>query len=142
EDVPVTEEKPVVEERSVVVETKPEPAKRHAVQVYGKVTDAQSGETIPAVITFEPQESTAEPATVRSSREGYSVDITSVNKYRLRIEASGYISVLEKLDIESFEMNNLEMNFQLQPIEVGTTVNLRDVLFEQSKTTLLPESYA
>src|SRR5690606_25239528 len=53
EDVPVTEEKPVVEERSVVVETKPEPAKRHAVQVYGKVTDAQSGETIPAVITFE-----------------------------------------------------------------------------------------
>jgi outer membrane protein OmpA-like peptidoglycan-associated protein len=39
-------------------------------------------------------------------------------------------------------MNDLEMNFQLQPIEVGTTVNLRSVLFEQSKTSLLPESFA
>ena len=124
-----------------VDEKKAEPT-RHAVQVHGRVIDARSGEAIPAVITFAPQESSDAPAIVRSSKEGYSVDITSVNRYRLKIEASGYISALEKLDIESFEMNDLEMNFQLQPIEVGTTVNLKDVLFEQSKTALLPESFA
>lgn len=126
----------------VIEEKKPEPVTRHAVQIYGKVTNAQTNEVIPAVITFEPQESTAAPAVVRASREGYAVDITSLNQYHLKIEAAGYISVLEKLDIQSFEMNDLEMNFQLQPIEVGTTVNLRDVLFEQSKTSLLPESHA
>ena len=34
------------------------------------------------------------------------------------------------------------MNFKLQPIEVGTTVNLKNVLFEQSKTLLLTQSYS
>jgi outer membrane protein OmpA-like peptidoglycan-associated protein len=38
-------------------------------------------------------------------------------------------------------MNDLEMNFNLQPVDVGTTVNLKGVLFEQSKTTLLPQSF-
>jgi outer membrane protein OmpA-like peptidoglycan-associated protein len=33
------------------------------------------------------------------------------------------------------------MNFKLQPIEVGTTVTLKNVLFIQSKPELLPESY-
>jgi hypothetical protein len=42
---------------------------------------------------------------------------------------------MEKLDIHTYEMKELEMNFKLQPIEVGTTVNLKDVLFEQGKTT-------
>ena len=38
-------------------------------------------------------------------------------------------------------MKELEMNFKLQPVEVGTTVNLKNVLFEQGKTILLPQSY-
>jgi len=33
------------------------------------------------------------------------------------------------------------MNFKLQPVEIGTTVNLKDVLFEQGKTNLLAQSY-
>jgi outer membrane protein OmpA-like peptidoglycan-associated protein len=33
------------------------------------------------------------------------------------------------------------MNFHLQPVEIGTTVNLKNVLFVQTKTELLPESY-
>jgi outer membrane protein OmpA-like peptidoglycan-associated protein len=33
------------------------------------------------------------------------------------------------------------MNFKLQPIEVGTTVRLKNVLFMQSKPELLPDSY-
>ena len=48
---------------------------------------------------------------------------------------------MEKLDIQTYEMKELEMNFKLQPIEVGTTVNLRDILFEQGKTNLLAQSY-
>jgi len=38
-------------------------------------------------------------------------------------------------------MKEVEMNFRLQPVEIGTTVNLKNVLFEQSKTVLLPESF-
>src|SRR5690606_17323025 len=104
--------------------------------------NAKSGEAIPAVITFEQQDAgNVSPTVVRADQTGYAVDISTIAQYKLRIEASGFISTLEKLDIQSFEMGNLEMNFQLQPIEVGVTVNLKDVLFEQSKTLLLPESF-
>jgi OOP family OmpA-OmpF porin len=59
----------------------------------------------------------------------------------VKIEANGYVSSLEKLDVHTHEMNVLEMNFRLQPVELGTTVNLKNVLFEQGKTVLLPQSY-
>jgi len=67
--------------------------------------------------------------------------IPSKGLYVVKIEAPGYISSLEKLDVQTYEMKDLEMNFRLQPIEVGTTVSLKNVLFEQSKTELLPQSY-
>jgi outer membrane protein OmpA-like peptidoglycan-associated protein len=38
-------------------------------------------------------------------------------------------------------MKDLEMNFSLQPVEVGMTVNLKSVLFVRSQPVLLQESY-
>ena len=108
------------------------------VKVYGKITNAKTGQTIPARISFEG------PAignrTVQSGDGGYEIGVPS-SQYAVRIEANGYVSALEKLDIKAFEMRDLEMNFRLQPVEVGTTVNLKNVLFAQAKTDILPESY-
>lgn len=130
------------EEAAPVISETPAQGTKHSLQIHGKVFNAKSGEAIPAVITFEQQDAgNVSPTVVRADQTGYAVDISTIAQYKLRIEASGFISTLEKLDIQSFEMGNLEMNFQLQPIEVGVTVNLKDVLFEQSKTLLLPESF-
>ena len=38
-------------------------------------------------------------------------------------------------------MQTLEMNFRLQPIEVGAVVSLKSILFEIGTTKLLDESY-
>jgi OOP family OmpA-OmpF porin len=108
------------------------------VTVHGKITNAKTGEVISARISFEGPD--IEPRSVASDETGYSVAVPSAS-YTVRIESNGYVSTLEKLDIASFEMPNLEMNFKLQPVEVGTTVNLKNVLFAQSKTDILPESY-
>jgi outer membrane protein OmpA-like peptidoglycan-associated protein len=109
------------------------------VRVYGKVNNAKTGEVVNAMIYFQgtlrPLKSTAASAT------GYSIQIPSTYEYVVKIEAAGYVSTMEKLDIHTYEMKELEMNFKLQPIEVGTTVNLKDVLFEQGKTNLLAQSY-
>jgi outer membrane protein OmpA-like peptidoglycan-associated protein len=48
---------------------------------------------------------------------------------------------MEKLDFQTYENPELEMNFKLQPVEVGTRVNLKNVLFAQTKSEILPESY-
>ncbi|MEX2232582.1 MAG: OmpA family protein [Cyclobacteriaceae bacterium] len=108
------------------------------VTVHGKITNAKTGETIPAKISF--QGPGLEPQSVASGENGYSIGVPS-SQYTIRIESNGYISTLEKLDIKDLDMRNLEMNFVLQPVELGTTVNLKNVLFAQAKTDILPESF-
>ena len=123
----------------MIVELPRDPTDDKNVRVYGKVSNAKTGEIINAVIHFG---APAGDQTIGSSvNQGYSVRIPSTNDYVVKIEAEGYVNALEKLNINTYEMKELEMNFKLQPIEVGTTVNLKDVLFEQGKTMLLPQSY-
>lgn len=133
--LPEQKNDPEVNAAPMPVET---PSSRTAVEVYGKITNGKTGEIIPAKISFEGP--SLQPQSAVSGESGYSITVPSAS-YVIRIEANGYISTLEKLDINAFEMNRLEMNFKLQPVEVGTTVNLKNVLFAQAKTDILPESY-
>jgi outer membrane protein OmpA-like peptidoglycan-associated protein len=110
------------------------------VKVYGKVTNSKTGAPITASITFTGP-ALQNQAAASASANGYTIDVPSSQVYSIKIEAAGYISTLEKLDINTYEMQELEMNFTLQPVEVGTTVNLKNVLFAQTKTDLLPESF-
>ena len=114
----------------------------NSVRVYGKVINAKTNEFVQAKITFTaappPPQETGATAGVEA---GYSLIVPAISEYVVKIEAPGYVSSLEKLDIKAYEMKELEMNFKLQPVEVGTTVNLKNVLFEQGKTILLPQSY-
>ena len=61
--------------------------------------------------------------------------------YAIDVGATGFVNLSEKLDLQSIDPGNLEMNFKLQPIEVGAVVNLKNVLFELGTVSLLQESY-
>lgn len=121
-----------------IVEMPREPADDKLVRIYGKVSNAKTGEDIGAKVYFT---AAADNQVTNASVTGYSIKLSSTNDYVVKIEATGFVSAIEKLDIHTYEMKELEMNFKLQPVEVGTTVNLNDVLFEQGKTNLLPQSY-
>ena len=131
---------PKVDPTAPVVQIKQDTAKGAGkiVTIYGKVNSSKTHEPIKATLSF----SSPRFAKSVSSQpgNGFSVEIPSVNVYFIRIEAQGYISAFEKLDIHTYEMNELEMSFTLQPVEVGTTVNLRSVLFERGTANLVPES--
>lgn len=115
----------------------------HIVSLRGKVINAKTGQPVAATITFEPQSAPdGSPTPVNASTSGYSATLPSTSQYVVKVESKGFITSREKLDVQTLQMDNLEMNFTLQPIEVGTTVELKDVLFEQSKTILLPQSFA
>lgn len=122
-----------------VVDTAVAPVEKRFIRVYGKVVSAKTGESIPAKVYFE---SSPERQVVAATPAfGYSLNLVPAGKYTIRIEAAGYVSALENLLSPDAGMTTLEMNFTLQPVEVGTRVNLKSVLFEQGKTILLPESY-
>jgi OmpA-OmpF porin, OOP family len=106
--------------------------------IRGKITNNKTGESVAARMQFR---SDSAYATVSSSEGNYLLHIAPAKIYFIEVEAPGYVSLSEKLDVRGITMNNLEMNFKLQPIEVGTTVNLKSVLFEIGTTNLLEESY-
>lgn len=113
---------------------------RDAIVIYGKVTNTKNNAGIAAHVVFN---SGGGPVEVRANAAGeYKIELKPVGIYQIKIDAPKYVSALERLDMNTNEMQALELNFKLQPVEVGTTVNLKNVLFVQGKTELLPESYA
>lgn len=79
---------------------------------------------------------------VRSESTGlYEVQVKPSQSYTLKIEAAGYITLLEKIDLTKLNSTKIELNFKLQPIEIGVSVNLKSVLFKVSESTLLADSY-
>lgn len=122
-----------------IVELPRETVDNKTVRVYGRVSNSRTGEFINAKVLFNAP--AADQSTTAMTTSGYSIELPSTQAYVVKIAADGYVSSMEKLDMQTYEMKELEMNFKLQPIEVGTTVNLRDILFEQGKTNLLAQSY-
>jgi outer membrane protein OmpA-like peptidoglycan-associated protein len=109
------------------------------VRIHGKILNAKTGDGISATIRFQAPDQQRLETT--SANAGYSIQLLRSRVYSIDVESPGYISKFEKLDLTSVDLNELELNFNLQPIEVGTTVNLKNVLFKQSTPELLPESY-
>lgn len=130
---------PVILARSDTVRLIPEPdtIQSKFVNVFGRVVDVESGQPVKASLLFKA--SAAQP--VLATVQGYSAALLRGHNYEVSIQAEGYISALENLDLEAAQVDNLEMNFKLQPVAKGATVRLKNVLFEQGKTELLPDSY-
>ena len=108
------------------------------VKITGRISNSKSGEPVIGKVVF--RSDSLYSAT--SNREGnYSLFVPSTKVYSIEVDARGYVNLSEKLDIHTFEMQTLEMNFKLQPIEVGAVVSLKSILFEIGTTKLLEESY-
>jgi len=113
-------------------------AHANTITVHGKVTNAKTGEVIPARLNFI---SATLPKSVSATPgDGFVISLPATESYTIRIESVGFVSVIEQLDVHTYEMKELELNFKLQPIEIGTRVNLKSVLFERGTPKLLPES--
>jgi OmpA-OmpF porin, OOP family len=107
------------------------------VRVWGKILNGRNNALIKAEIHY--QADSLYKAFAGPDGK-YEINLPSVKEYVVIIEAPGYVGTMERLDIRTFEMKALEMNFKLQPIEVGMTVNLKNVLFQQGTSDLLTES--
>ncbi|MCX8492318.1 MAG: OmpA family protein, partial [Cyclobacteriaceae bacterium] len=102
------------------------------------VTNAKGGNGLVGKLIFK----TDSTYVVSSSTNGkYKIQLPTTKAYTIEVQKKGFVNVVERLDLNSMKLNSLQMNFRLQPIEVGTIVNLKNVLFYTGTTTLLDESY-
>lgn len=123
----------------VAFKTKVYPDMSGQIRVYGTVTDARTGAAIRAEVVFTSGTQTWHA--VSGTTQGYALTIPSSGIFNIEVKASRYITAYEQLDLQTREMKDFELNFRLQPVEVGTTVTLKNVLFKQGTPELLPESY-
>ncbi|GAB1445685.1 OmpA family protein [Flammeovirgaceae bacterium] len=134
EEIPVDTVVKLVE----IIREKPITSEEKFVRVWGKISDATTNAPIAANVNFH---SDSDFQVVAGPDGNFSINVPSVDEYSIKVEAPGFLGSFEKLDIRTFEMRALEMNFALQPVVVGATVNLKSVLFQQSTANLLDESY-
>lgn len=109
------------------------------LHLYGFVTDALSAKPIPAQVIISGVGQVQR--SIASAENGYSVHIPAAGVFTIEVVAEGYIKHYEELDLQTREVRDLELNYRLQPIAVGTTVTLQNILFKQGTAELLPESY-
>jgi outer membrane protein OmpA-like peptidoglycan-associated protein len=112
--------------------------------VSGKVLNAKTKSPLGAVIRFDDLGTGKEVGDARSDpgTGNYSIALPVGKKYGYHAAAPGYLSLNENLELVSLtEYNELKKDLFLIPIEIGESIQLRNVFFVQSKSLLKPESY-
>ncbi len=121
-------------------EVKPDPV----VLVTGRVINAKTEKPLTAIIRFDDLVTRKEVGEARANpRTGeYSIVLPAGKNYGFHAAAPGYLSVNENLELVNLhEYGETKKDLFLVPIEIGESINLRNVFFVQSKATLKPESY-
>jgi outer membrane protein OmpA-like peptidoglycan-associated protein len=130
---------PTEEVKVVDVDTTQKVKDDGQTHIRGKVFNAKTNQLI-AGATIHFTASKNYPATA-SSEGSFEIAVPGVEEYSIKVEAPGYIGTFERVDLRTQVLKELEMNFSLLPVEIGTTINLKSVLFERSKPVLLQSSY-
>lgn len=110
--------------------------------LHGLITDKKSKAPIKANLTLTSvNNNSAFNITSDSVSGAYNAVIKSKGKYRVKIEAKGYLTHMEELDINADIVDDPGINYSLDPIKVGEAIKLEHVLFERGTINLLPSSY-
>ncbi|MCK9254560.1 MAG: OmpA family protein [Bacteroidales bacterium] len=78
-----------------------------------------------------------------SQTGGYLINLPSGKNYGLNVNKEGYLFHSENFNLaDTAEYNEVIIDVDLQRIEIGTTVVLKNIFFDYDKATLRPESFA
>jgi outer membrane protein OmpA-like peptidoglycan-associated protein len=114
------------------------------VLVLGKVLNAKTKQPISAAITFDDLSSGKEIGEARSDPHygDYKIALPAGKNYGFHAAVAGYLSVNENLELTLLkEYSELKKDLFLVPIEIGESIQLKNVFFVQSKAELKSESY-
>ncbi|NNF33669.1 MAG: OmpA family protein [Saprospiraceae bacterium] len=108
------------------------------LMISGVITNVENGEGITATLLVQSanwrQEISSDPG------DGYELTIPAQDVYQVTVQAEGFVSIQENLDVRTTELVSVAHDFEMQPIAVGTTVKLNNVLFVRGSTELLESS--
>jgi OmpA-OmpF porin, OOP family len=112
---------------------------QNEVVIEGMIVNKKTGNPISGKIQFRAgKEGQYEVIDIDEKGEFQSTLIPG-QKYEIKITATGFMSLEEFFLAENFGTYN--KTYSLVPLEIGTTVNLQSVLFQQGTAVLLEDSF-
>lgn len=126
-------------------ETTPVENKVYLTLVKGKVTDKVTAFPLEANIEIIDNEANEVVATFKTNSQtgAYLVNLPSGKNYGLNVNKDGYLFHSENFNLaDTSAYQEITIDIELQRIEVGTTIVLKNIFFDYDKATLRPESFA
>ena len=114
------------------------------IEIQGKVVNANDlKQPVKALLSYRQVDGQGGIATTYSndSSGAYQIDLKEGFVYHLTVAAEGYMNTEERLVVTQTSAPSLQKYYLLTPLEIGTTVNLKNVLFERGTSNLLEDSY-
>jgi outer membrane protein OmpA-like peptidoglycan-associated protein/tetratricopeptide (TPR) repeat protein len=109
----------------------------------GYIRDSESKKGVKGRLELIDRESSEVVGVTTSDTSGlYTVYIPQSKIYGVDINATGYLMYLDNLDLSGESSDKvIYRDFQMDRVEVGAKVILKNINFETGKSTLLPDSY-
>jgi outer membrane protein OmpA-like peptidoglycan-associated protein len=126
-------------------ESTPVEDKIYLTLVKGKVTDKVTSFPLESYIEIMDNNANEVVATYTTNSQtgGYIVNLPSGKNYGLSVNKDGYLFHSENFNLaDTSAYQEITIDIELQRIEVGTTIVLKNIFFDYDKATLRPESYA
>ncbi len=110
----------------------------------GKVLDIETKQPIKAKFIFQrmPYGGNVGTSKVKTEEGDYQLTLMQSYQYKVKVQAEGYMSLNEVVSTEVIDLEGIMFkDFYMIPTGVGQIVKLRTLIFEQSKTNIMPDSY-
>lgn len=114
------------------------------IRVHGKVMDLQTNSPVRSAIKYQkkPDENNVGIAYSDTGSGEYFFYMINEREYSIEVSAKGYITQVEKVAIDDINKDGMVIkDFALTPISEDKIMSLNKLFFEQSKSTILEESY-
>ncbi len=115
-----------------------------SITMKGRISDSENQQSVVAKLELIDPDLSRSVATAISDTGGiYSIKVPAPKQYGVEIVAKGYLLYLDVVDLTGRSyLEDYIKDFQLERVEVGAKVILKNIFFEFGKATLKPESYA
>ncbi len=129
---------PVAEKDTVKLVVQQPLPEENILQLKGKITDKTTGKAVLARVRIKDENGYVGEHFNDST---YAFTVPSKHNYVLQVDADGYVSRNLELQLVTNEAQVVVHDVALEPIKVGKTIKLENVLFKRGTAEFLPSSY-
>jgi len=111
------------------------------LMLVGNVYDKKTEQLITARLSVVVKEDKSAQFKLTAEGGRYGKEISKKGWYLITASAEGYLNSTDSIEVADNDLSPFSRDLYLAPVEIGTTVRLKNIYFDFDKTTLKKESF-